>query len=146
MSDKNMADVADKAVDKLAAGVEQVAAAFKKVAPPAWDVMVRQQFVAGIVDLAAFAIGVVAVFVLARRAKTLAEQIVSRKIRGDVREVKRGYVDHDADPTMAFPWLAAAVLLTVLSAIKFVWWVPESVQQIVNPEYFAAKELLGAGK
>ena len=52
MSDKNMADVADKAVDKLAAGIEAVARAAERAAPHVWELSIRQVRWDGALDLA----------------------------------------------------------------------------------------------
>lgn len=50
--DVSLAEVADKTVDHIANGVQQIAATVEKLAPGAWDIAVRQARISGYLDVA----------------------------------------------------------------------------------------------
>jgi hypothetical protein len=148
MSDKNMADVADKAVDKLAGGIEAVAKAVEKVAPHVWEILVRQARVAGVTELATLAFSFCIFAILVVLARRLANQTVERRVRGEMEKMRRGFMDSTNDdcPTAAFPFLLAALALAPFLVVRVFWYMPESIQKIATPEYFAAQELIRAAK
>lgn len=125
---KNMAEVADKAVDKLAAGVEQLAAAARKVAPQAWDIMVHQQRIEGSFGLATDAflvVSIVAFCIWAWRAnRTLSWQ----------------------DPSPAAIITIVGSVASLIAAIVVLSTAPGYAMQLVNPEYYAAMQLLAVVK
>jgi hypothetical protein len=49
--EKTIADVADKVVDRVSGGIEQIAEAAKKLAPGAWESVVRAWRIGGILDV-----------------------------------------------------------------------------------------------
>ncbi len=127
MSDKNMADVADKALDK----VSEMAAAAAKLAPQAWEIMVRQQVIEGVTY------SIVCVF----------WTILAAVFLGWAQRVVRAGMDADTFPpngknvTAVFGGcIALALIIGCLISL------PGFVLQASNPEYYAIQELLRAAR
>lgn len=127
MADKSMADVADKAVDKLA----QVADAIGRLAPGIWESAVRSERVEGIVNVVLMiALCVLCVFQVRKFLAVLAVEQAK-----DFR-----------DPELTVIWgLVAAIALCVAIGVTSSNLGTE-LSRAVSPEYYAAHALLGAVK
>lgn len=125
MNDKNMADVADKAVDKLANGFNAIAAAVNKVAPHAWDLAVRQQRIDAVTSLVSCGVLVAAALILLW---------ISSKWWRSENEDRSGFS------------ISSAVVCACFCVLILAFWVPKYAHRYLNAEYFAAKEILEAVK
>lgn len=130
MNEKNMADVADKAVDKIAGGIEAIAKAVEKVAPHTWEVMVRQQIAEGIVSLSYVALAWLLVFVGYRLIR---------------RYTRKEGIDWSG-PNPGSLGIMALGIFACVTLIATFGEAPEATRKFINPEYYAAKELLSAVK
>ncbi len=128
MADKNMADVADKALDKATGAIGEMAEAVKKIAPQAWEIMVRQQIVEGVVYGVACTIAVVV------------SGIVAYRLWGRVNNGKEVY----EDPMGPLPLIG--LLCALATCIGFACQVPGYVMQAASPEYHAIKMLIEVAK
>lgn len=126
---KTVADVADNVVNQLSGAVQAMADAFKKVAPHVWEVMVRQQILEGVTGLALF-VGIVALFIFSC--------VFVKKLRTKYEAFWSSEKDF---PTPALFALSIPFVLAIC-IINTAGKVPEHVTKIINPEYYAAYELL----
>lgn len=125
MSDPTLAEVADKTVDHIANGVQQIAATIEKLAPGAWEIAVRQHRTEGIVDVI---IGVffVIVFVVVATFTWRAFQACN----------------NDADRGAGR--LLTATICTGLIGIFVGTQIRPGVLEWTNPEYYAAQAIIAA--
>lgn len=122
----NMSDVADKAVDKIASGIEAVANAIQKVAPHVWEVMVKQKLTEGIIfGLLWLGIGAALIFVAPKKIRSL---YAWASAGGEYSDRWFGFV----------PAVISVAVLAVLAARA----IPNYALQALNPQYYAAKELI----
>lgn len=98
MSDK-LSDAAAKAVNGLTDGVSSLVQAFKQLAPHAWEVLVRQQIVEGVINLLVYAVGFIALWVFIRLSRKIAYSV-------DSDGKPRGYFG-DTHPSAALPFVLA---------------------------------------
>lgn len=151
MSEPSLAEVADKTVDRLASGVKAIADAAQKVAPRAWEVAVRQQRVEATVELSfsllsALVIAAAAVFTARnyRRWVRLFQADMHAKDRRRYPTITpvEPTGDEDAFPVHLVCGLVAVATLTLFpTALKCA---ADALIVLSNPEYYAAKELIGA--
>lgn len=121
MNEPTWAEVADKTVDHIANGVQQIASTVEKLAPGAWEIAVRKQRIEGAVDLA---IGVAILLVIALAFALIWK--ASKPWSGDDRIAVRTGIS-----------IGGAVF-----SIAFIFWlVKPGLIQSLNPEYFAAFEI-----
>lgn len=106
-----------------------MADAIKKVAPHAWEICVKQQVTEGITYGVSCAVVTVLLLLVSRRAFLWMKE--QTKDGGDI-------MDHAAGP---LPGLLMVVSL--MAAFCFASNIPDYVLQVLNPEYYAIKTLLG---
>lgn len=123
--DKTMADVADKAVDKITAGVEAVAKAVEKVAPHVWEVLVRQAFAEGVVSLVTAAVTILVVSIAARLAWK-----------------RRKSLDDD----LWSPLLIPGGMIAAFGIVFAIMELRDGLLHVLTPEYYAATQLIEAAK
>lgn len=122
MSETTIAEVADKAVDHIANGVQQIATAVEKLAHGAWEVAVRQQRVEGIVDAALGVVIIAAACICAKwvwRALADVDEID--------RQVGRGFT------------VVGVTILTLFCTLNLV---RHGILHASAPEYYAAMNLV----
>jgi hypothetical protein len=147
MSDPTPAKIASDAVEHLANGADKVAnaagivgqsvanqlgaigRAMGKVAPEAWDILVRQQTVDGVVDVVMWFSAWATFFALLKLTRWLAS--------------KHGFEKNDSPTIALLPAIICGVLLAGQLIVGW-WYIPTSIKQIANPKYYAAMELLAA--
>lgn len=134
MSDKNMADVADKVVDKVEALVQAMA----KVAPEVWETMVRAERIAGVTRVVTWVLLLGVAYVAYRVTKWRVEQW--KGLYGDEAESALLY---DAG---AFFGAAIGVSLIVACVVTLFVSGGSVAQQILVPEYAAGMRLLEAAR
>lgn len=129
MTDKTIADVLDKSIDKLSGGAAELAKAAKQVAPHAWEVAVRQQVIEGGIQFAFHAaLGAVFVYCL----------VLTRRRWGGLVD---GAGQADFPPA---PYILAAILLW--GAGLSLSCAFDALPRVINPQYYAAKAILEAVK
>lgn len=129
MSDEpTAAQVAQDVADKVTTGIEVAAEALKKIAPHAWDILVRQQRAEGFVMLTIGLVGMVVCGVLHR--KNLATTYESDRHDPMSSGAKKVIVGSLIVLANIYP-----VVLTATGALK-----------VYNPEYYAAVEIVGRVK
>lgn len=130
--EKNFADVADKALDLMTRAVTTVAQNLEKVAPWVWQIMIRQQYANAFAKLIVPWGLFLSVFMLT---------IVLRKTWKPDGE-KGKFADSD-EQTLAI-WIRLVVPVILLFIIA--WWgfvrLSDSIQLLINPEYYAIRDLL----
>lgn len=130
MTDKTIADVLDKSIDRLSGGASEIAKAAKQVAPHAWEVAVRQQVIEGTVYFVLLGLAIVAsVSLLIYAARNGGWENMS---------------ESDAKPSGLA--LIAGGFIGTISGIALLCGLSGNVGRIVNPEYAAAEALLEAVK
>lgn len=135
---KNVADVADRALSILSGYISSAEQAFKKVAPEVWRIMIRQQYanaIAGpLVPLALIGFFVIFVVVVKR---WWPEPKLPERSDKDARD------EYNADWWGRF-WITN--LIPFALCFSFGIWasisIAESIQKFINPEYYAFKDLL----
>jgi hypothetical protein len=125
--DKNFADVADKAVDKLAGGADAVAKAIAKVAPHAWEAAVRGALAEGISNLVVGSVVLGLTLYAIHRA--------TKYIR-----------THKDDFDIVFPLMMFGGIALVAGLMFGIHNVQDGIQKVVAPEYHAALKILEAAK
>ena len=128
-------DALNKAVDATIAGVEKLAAAVEKVAPDAWRIMVRQQVIEGWGEI----ILSVVVFVVTAFLVYLSYRLF-RAINWNNQD--------DTDLIKYFSGITVAVVCFGFFcwSISRVQDVPSNIAKIINPEYYAAQDIMRAVK
>jgi hypothetical protein len=125
---KSMADVADKALEISTKYIGQVAAILEKAAPQVWRVMVMQQYAKAFGELS----GPLTLFFL-----TWVTAFTTRrfwKLDEDAHEDEMNW-------RIALTMFAPAVLMFI-SFATFGWRLSDSIMYLINPEYYAIKDLL----
>jgi hypothetical protein len=126
--DKNFADVADKAVDKLSSGVEAVARAVEKVAPHVWETAVRQSVAEGGTSLV---LGL-ALLVFTWRATKWAWPAKSTRENYEL-------------PPREMVCIVVGGIALLLGGIG-VCEVRDGALRLANPQYYAAMRIIEAAK
>lgn len=147
MSDqKTIADVLDHGIDKLSGGAAEIAKAVKTVAPHAWELAVRQQITEGTVDFALAAVALIALAVAYRPLRKISRERMKTDGRNwtstTPNDRSSGTIETGRATTAG---IALIALLTVVPLVS-VLTIRGSLMQLGNPEYYAAKEILGAIK
>jgi hypothetical protein len=129
---KSMGDVADKALDMLGGAVGTVADTLKKIGPEVWRIMIIQQYANAARSLAGPLFALIAsliVFFAARKSLAIKEDE-----RGYDHSDWRGFKRFLKGVTWFAPCLCALIVAINLS---------EAAAMLINPEYYALKDLLG---
>lgn len=129
---KTMGDAADKALDMLGGAVGTVADTLKKIGPEVWRIMIIQQYANAARSLAGPIFALIAsliVFFAARKGLTIKEDEKSYS-----QDDWRGFKHFLKGVTWFAPCLCALIVAINLS---------EAVAMLINPEYYALKDLLG---
>jgi len=131
---KNMADVADKAVDMASKMVAQTAEQLQKVAPDVWRIMIKQQYAKAISDVIVpvfLFLLTICYFKIAKKYWKLEE---ASKVAGD---------SEFSEKDMCFvlvhflPFIAGFVTAGWM-AVRISY----SVLYLINPEYYAIRDML----
>lgn len=129
---KTVADVLDKALDLVSGSVATIAAGVEKAAPHVWRIMIFQQYANAIGDILL-------------PWGLLALVVVYYKIIGK-RWPKPTRPDGPDAPGPNFAWWTFARVIPVFFGIIFGIWgvdnLSDSLKMIINPEYYAIKDLI----
>lgn len=129
---KTMANVADKALDMLGSAVGTVSETLKKMGPEVWRIMIIQQYAKAAQMIAGplFALLASLVVFFAARKSLLIKDDEKDRMNDDWRIFKRVL----KGATWFAPCLCALIVAIQLS---------DAAAMIINPEYYALKDLLG---
>jgi hypothetical protein len=137
---KTMADVADKALDISTRYIGQVASVLEKVAPQVWRIMIVQQYAKAIRDLSV----PWGIFIL-----ILVLTIISRRMwKLEPDQVRQSFFNMHNESNLSargarglftFILPSAVLLLTGIIGINAF---ADSAMYLINPEYYAVKDLL----
>lgn len=130
MTDKTIADVLDKSIDKLSGGAAEIAKAAKAAAPHAWEVAVRRQVIVGITDLLLQLCAVALIVWMVR---------ISRRVLA-ARDWKLG--DLDDGPNAAFWACTVTAILGIVVATWIIGEEPRPINRLLAPEYYTAVDLI----
>lgn len=134
----NMAEVADKALSLLSGYVGEAAQAMQKVAPEVWRVMIRQQYANAIAKpffpgVLLFALGILVYWI---KRWWVIETINEKATHEEKKE-------HESE-SVARLWITR-IIPFALFLILFIWTgsrLSDSVQVLINPEYYAFRDLV----
>jgi uncharacterized protein YqhQ len=127
----------EKAFDKVTAYIDALAQKLGVAAEHVYITLIRQQYVEGITSIIAclFAIGVT--FYIAKKTTEL-----TKNKREAAKEKWITSMSEDLAPVaVAVTWV-----LFFISLIVTMFVIPGSVSQLINPEYYAIKEILNSLK
>jgi len=127
----NLAEVADKLVDKASDSVAYIAAKIENVAPEVWRIMIKQQYANAVEKLLLpwGLVGVTFLFVILAK---------NRFRESDDDDPKDWDSNHPA-------YWCVKVVPTFLAAAFSIWGVIASttaIKMLINPEYYAIRDLL----
>lgn len=135
---KNMADVADRALSILSGYISSAEQAFKKVAPEVWRVMIRQQYANAIAY---------PLIPLALLGFTLIFAVVTKRWWDKSKMEERLEKETNSEATFERGWRFAitSVIPGVLYFFFGIWAtiaISGSIRVFINPEYYAFRNLL----
>jgi ABC-type uncharacterized transport system permease subunit len=133
---KSMGDVADKALDMLGGAVGTVSETLKKLGPEVWRIMIIQQYAnaARMIVGPLFAlIASIIIYFSLRKATTPIVTDRSKNIDGDSDDMET------FKKVMRFITYIVPCICALIVAIQL----SDAIAMLINPEYYALKDLLG---
>lgn len=135
---KTLAEVSDKALDMIGNTIAQIAEQIQKVAPKIWEVMVKQQYAKAIAGLVTpFLVFFITLFaaILTRKSWKLDEVDEKDDIFSkDTIFTERGF--------RAFVTFFIPLIVCTFAALSFSSSLSDSVLYLINPEYYAVRDLV----
>jgi hypothetical protein len=146
--DKSMADVADKALDFSVKYIGQAASIIEKAAPHVWAVMIRQQYAKAIGEVIGPALWIVMIIILAAviRFYWRVYPVNVYKLDKEDKPIPNVLLHHaSSDDEEVSHLIFTLVLPGIICAIAggfFIYNLANSVMYLINPEYYAIKDLV----
>ncbi|MFA6301410.1 MAG: hypothetical protein WC609_03645 [Candidatus Paceibacterota bacterium] len=138
--DKTVADVADKALDMVKNTITSIASTLEKVAPQVWRIMIRQQYARAlgllIVPWGCVLLTLILIFVL-HRTWPMTEE--------DKKESAFSYRSGDVFSAKGWFSLWRTGLPSTVCLLFAIWGVnrlSDSIMYLINPEYYAVRDLV----
>ena len=141
-------------MDKAMELVEQLATKLGVAAEYLWTVLIKQQYADGIVDIILAVFGVGVLIMLMVGAPKLTTKYLNEYIQLKEDRIKNGSgyhgsyftssirEDHCKEMYEQIPcWAVAIGIIVLVATLLFIVF---GVKQVINPEYFALKEVLNA--
>jgi len=128
-TEKTIAQVMDKAIDKVSDVVGAMAQAMEKVAPKIWEIMIRQQYAKA---LMACVVPVGMLLILATYMKLVGKYWTTESCDGD-GETETGRL------------FLVRIIPTILACFAGLWFfnrLANSIALLINPEFYAIQDLL----
>jgi hypothetical protein len=122
----------EKVFNKATEYIDAIAAKLGVAAEHVYGILVRQQYVEGITTILGSLIFVAVTFFISRKVTEL-----TRNMREEAK--KKSYTDVSDDMVVVACVLGWIVFF--LSLIFAAFAIPDSIAQLVNPEYYAVKEI-----
>lgn len=121
-----------------------------------WTVLVKQQFAEGVTSLATVLINIIVVLLVLRYAPKLTKKLIDKQdeLAEDRRKNRTGYMGSDCVPSGAEDFygimrvvipIASAIFVIIVLSVSLDC-ISVGVQKLINPDYFALKEILDAIK
>jgi TRAP-type C4-dicarboxylate transport system permease small subunit len=123
--------VKEKVFEKVTQYIDALAAKLGVAAEHVYGVLVRQQVADGVVGLSIFAF----LLVLLVISIYLAIKFISKSENGE-----------DVEGFIAGAFGFAAIIIGAIVLIQVIFFVPSDIKQLINPEYYAIREILDAIK
>ena len=138
---KTMADVADKALDISTKYIGQVAAVLEKAAPHVYKIMVRQQYAKAMGEIIGPLLWLLIPLIIASiirhywriQRENVYDDKHNRTIEASSDDERAAHVG----VTLVVPGI-----LTLIAAGFFIYNLSQSIMYLVNPEYYAIKDLV----
>lgn len=127
-----MTDVLDKGVDSIIGFTTTLEGVISKYAPEVWRIMVTQQYSKAIGNLIFWGMMLFIPLII---------NYIGRKSLGAQKNEKL----LDVDPTEGFLYFIFIIIpsiLTVIFSIRFIYVLSESIMIVVNPEYYALRDII----
>lgn len=141
-------------MEKAMEFLEQLAKELGVAVEYLWTVLVRQQYVEGVTNLVMSGIGFITVIILACYLPKTTRFFVNKhkEMADDRRENGTGHcgsyrVSSESENFMCFLKFAVPIVFCIAIIIIFTCSVSDikfGIQQLLNPDYFALKEILNA--
>ena len=131
INDHNISDVANKALDMMGTAVATLSSSISKIAPHVWVIMIRQQYAKAVDNV------LVPFFLLI--ASIIYTVIIRKKLP------PADSWDQDWDESDAFRFIFRGVIPTTILGACTIWFVSDlgdSIKLLINPEYYAIKDIL----
>jgi hypothetical protein len=132
---KTMAEVADKALDLSSKYIGQAAAVIEKAAPRVWEVMVRQQYAKALGELVGPLITILTIILFSSITRSIWKP----------RDPTEDFFTRDWFTERGMRGLLTAFIpgvVVVICSITFASRFADSVMYLINPEYYAIKDLV----
>lgn len=144
MTDKNIADVADKAVDQLVA----ISEALRKLAPGAWESAVRAQRVDGIVWCSLITLGwlVFAYLCVSVLRELRAHDAHDEYCRTHSKHNTPYDPPKDGDTIWGIGGMVVGAAIGLFTLVGTVSELPDAIGRVAEPEAWAAAHLIQAVK
>lgn len=134
---KTMADVADKALDAVTNAVATIAGKMEQVAPKVWEVMIVQQYAKaiGFIIVPFGLVIILFIYMFATRYAASKKYPLEEKVifeRGDIT-------------SYGALWIFTTLIPSILLVCIGIWFfnrAADSVMYVINPDYYAVKDLL----
>ncbi len=130
-----MTESTDKAIEKLTGNIEQLIAAAKKIAPHAWETMVRQVILVNALQVLVWLVLCWVTWSLAK--KCLRMYALDKESRSGLNEYESA--------TLVVSGIVG-VLFGIIALISLLFSGPSTVAALLNPEFAAAECLLQSVK
>lgn len=137
---KTAADVADRALTMVSGLVAQLAQSIEKIAPQLWRIMIRQQYSKAAGNLLFPWAVFLFVFIYWLVARKRVPKMIANWDGTSKRELEREVAELT---TIGFIFAhAIPIVVMVIFAFRGCWALSESIQLLINPEYYAVRDIL----
>ena len=139
-------------MDKVMELLEQLASSLGVAVEYLWTTLVKQQYVEGVTNLAMAVIGIITVIILSCYLPKLTKFFINKKkeMEKDRKENGTGHcgsynISSEAEDFVGFLRFATPTVFCVVIIIVFICSLGDieiGIKQLLNPDYFALKEVL----
>lgn len=140
---KTVADVMDKAVDKISDVVGAMAQAIKNIAPDVWRIMIKQQYAKAIGGILPWLGLALIVWVVSRSFKQWRLRVIGERnaVTGD-ENLEKFDKAHGDEYSWACGLYYGSLIITGLAFFFAILDLRTSIQLLINPEFYAIQDLL----
>lgn len=124
-------EVAKKVLDTLAGFASSISQTLKEVAPEVWRIMIRQQYAEAASDILTVVICSVAAIFIYKEAK-----------KAWTKSENAPYDSDDGWQILSVVCYCATLILFIMAAFEAI----SAAKMLINPEYYAIKELMNLAK
>ncbi len=121
--------------DALILGAQKIEEGLTKIAPGAWEIIIRQQYA----DVAGYLLGVIIIIIILCYSKKFLTTMRDKKDKnGNI--IQKGYAEewgYDNEMTVR----ALLIVAIIISIIFLICFLVIGTKVLINPEYYAIKEM-----